>query len=232
MQDNISSFDNKAVTRAKSNFLNRTYAWMVAGLLTTALTSFLFLSSGLFVYFFEYSFLMWGTMLGTLGLVIYLSARIEKMSKSTAIAMFLIYSAMNGLMFSSIFLVYTGSSIATVFLMSAGMFGALSLWGFITKRDLTGLGTFMFMGLIGLIIVAIVNMFVQSSMLYWMQSVFGVLIFAGLTAYDTQKLKKMATENFASEDMAAKMSIMGALTLYLDFINLFIYLLRIFGDRR
>ena len=175
--------------------------------------------------------LMWLIVLAPLGLVFFLSFRINRMSVSAAQTTFWVYSALVGLSLSTIFLVYTMASITQVFFITAAMFGAMSLWGYTTKRDLTGMGSFLFMGLIGIIIASIVGIFFQSSALQFAISVIGVLVFTGLTAYDTQKIKEMY---YVSDDgtVAGRKAIMGALSLYLDFINLFMMLLRLFGDRR
>jgi FtsH-binding integral membrane protein len=169
--------------------------------------------------------------LGTLGLVFGISWMIEKISPATALMLFMLYAALLGLMLSSIFLVYTGTSITRVFFISAAAFGALSLWGYTTQRDLSAMGTFLMMGLFGLIIAMVVNIFLKSSGLDFVISAAGVLIFAGLTAWDTQKIKEMYDANDDGTAVGRK-SVMGALTLYLDFINLFLFLLRFMGDRR
>jgi FtsH-binding integral membrane protein len=175
--------------------------------------------------------LMWVLILVPLGLVFFLSFRISKMSVGAAQATFWAYAALLGVSLSSIFLVYTSQSITQVFFITAATFGAMSLWGYTTKRDLTGMGSFLIMGLIGIIIASIVNIFLASSALGFAVSVIGVLIFTGLTAYDTQKIKEMYTVN-DDGTVAGRKAIMGALSLYLDFINLFLLLLRLFGDRR
>jgi FtsH-binding integral membrane protein len=169
--------------------------------------------------------------LGTLGLVILISWRIDKLQPATALTLFMVYAGVLGLMLSSIFLTYTGTSITRVFFISAASFGALSLYGYTTQRDLSPIGSFLMMGLIGLIIAMVVNLFLKSSGLDFVISAVGVLIFAGLTAWDTQKIKEMYNP---MEDGTAvgRKAVMGALTLYLDFINLFLFLLRLFGDRR
>lgn len=177
------------------------------------------------------SMLVWISMFATLGIVFFLSFRIGKMSAAAAQGTFWAYAALNGVWLSSIFLTYTDASIVRVFFISAGAFAGLSLFGYTTKKDLSGLGTFLIMGLIGILIASVVNIFLGSPMIYFVVSVAGVLIFAGLTAYDTQKIKDMYIEG-EHHEMAAKKSVMGALTLYLDFINLFIMLLRLFGERR
>tara|TARA_B100000949_G_scaffold107508_1_gene95481 strand:+ start:34 stop:687 length:654 start_codon:yes stop_codon:yes gene_type:complete len=177
------------------------------------------------------SALMWVVMLAPLGVVFYMSFGIRKMSAAKAQMTFWIFAALMGASLSSIFLVYTGESITRVFFITAGTFGAMSIYGYTTKRDLTKLGSFLMMGLIGIIIASIVNIFMKSTMMYFVISILGVLIFVGLTAYDTQKIKNMYLVSDSGEIMGKK-AVMGALTLYLDFINLFIMLLRLFGQRR
>jgi len=175
--------------------------------------------------------LMWVLLLGSLGLVMFLSFRISKMSVAAAQISFLAYAALVGVTLASLFVVYTQTSIAQVFFITAATFGAMSLWGYTTRTDLTGFGSFLFMGLIGIIIASVVSFFVQSTMLTWVISVAGVLIFTGLTAYDTQWIKN----NYVEADDAAtagKKAIFGALKLYLDFLNLFLMLLRLLGSRR
>jgi len=174
--------------------------------------------------------LMWVIALSPLAFVLVLSFGIQRMSAATAQLVFWAFAVSMGLSLSSIFAVYTGESIARVFFITAGTFGAMSLWGYTTKRDLTSMGSFLFMGLIGLIIAMVVNIFLASSALGFAISALGVLIFVGLTAYDTQKIKEMYFEGDDGETMGKK-TIMGALRLYLDFINLFLMLLRLFGNR-
>ena len=175
--------------------------------------------------------LVWIIMLAPLGVVLYMSFGIRKMSAAKAQGTFWVFAALMGASLSSIFLVYTGASITRVFFITAGTFGAMSIYGYTTKRDLTKLGSFLMMGLIGIIIASIVNIFMKSTMMYFVISVLGVLIFVGLTAYDTQKIKNMYLVSDSGEIMGKK-AVMGALTLYLDFINLFLMLLRLFGQRR
>jgi len=177
------------------------------------------------------SALMWVVALAPLGIVMYMSFGIKNMSASRAQTVFWIFAALMGASLSSIFVQYTGTSIARVFFITAGTFGAMSLYGYTTKKDLTGLGSFLMMGLFGIIIASIVNIFLKSSAMHFVISILGVLIFVGLTAYDTQKIKNMYLASDGNEVMSKK-AIMGALTLYLDFINLFIMLLRLFGQRR
>jgi len=177
------------------------------------------------------SALMWIIMLAPLGVVFYMSFGIRKMSAAKAQGTFWVFAALMGASLSSIFLVYTGASITRVFFITSGTFGAMSIYGYTTKKDLTKLGSFLMMGLFGIIIASIVNMFMKSTMMYYVISIIGVLIFVGLTAYDTQKIKNMYLASDSGEVMGKK-AVMGALTLYLDFINLFIMLLRLFGQRR
>ena len=175
--------------------------------------------------------LKWIVMLAPLGIVFYMSFGINKMTAAKAQTTFWIFAALMGLSLSSILLVYTGMSVTRVFFICSATFGAMSIYGYTTKRDLTKLGSFLMMGLIGIIIASIVNIFMKSSMMYFVISILGVLIFVGLTAYDTQKIKNMYSVSDTGELMGKK-AVMGALTLYLDFINLFIMLLRLFGQRR
>lgn len=175
--------------------------------------------------------LAWIVMLSPLAFILALSFGINRMKASTAQMVFWAFAAVMGLSLAHIFLVFTGASITRVFFISAGTFAAMSLYGYTTKRDLTGFGSFLFMGLIGIIIASVVNIFLQSPAMYFVISVVGVLVFVGLTAFDTQKIKNIYAESDGAE-VQSKKAIMGALTLYLDFINLFIMLLRLFGDRR
>jgi FtsH-binding integral membrane protein len=170
-------------------------------------------------------------LLGTLGLVFFISFRIHRLQYTTALALFMVYSGLLGVMLSSVFLAYTGASITRVFFISAASFGALSLWGYTTERDLSGFGSFLIMGLFGIIIASLVNLFLQSSGLDWAISIIGVGVFAGLTAYDTQRIKEMYS-GADDESTLGRKAVMGALSLYLDFINLFLMLLRLVGDRR
>jgi FtsH-binding integral membrane protein len=169
--------------------------------------------------------------LGTLGIVFFLSFRIDKLQSSTAMALFMLYAGLLGLMLSSVFLSYTGASITRTFFISAASFGALSLYGYTTQRDLSPIGSFLIMGLFGLMIAMLVNIFLKSSGLDFAISAIGVLIFAGLTAWDTQKIKEMYDAN-DDGTVSGRKAVMGALTLYLDFINLFLFMLRFLGDRR
>jgi FtsH-binding integral membrane protein len=175
--------------------------------------------------------LFWAALLAELGMVFGLSAGIRRMAVGTAMGLFIAYAALNGVTLGIILLAYTGSSVVKVFLITAGAFGATSAWAAATKRDLSGWGSFLFMGLIGIVIAMVVNMFLGSSMMDWIISVLGVGLFVGLTAYDTQQLRAMVLEA-ANETTVSKMAVIGALKLYLDFVNLFLMLLRLLGDRR
>ena len=175
--------------------------------------------------------LMWILILAPLGLVMVMSFGINRLSPATALTLFFVYAGLLGLSLATIFLVYTHGSIARVFFISAATFGAMSLYGYTTQRDLTGFGSFLFMGLIGIVIASLVNIFLHSSGLDWVISVIGVLVFVGLTAYDTQNIKEMYSP-MDDGTVAGRKAVMGALRLYLDFINLFLMLLRLFGDRR
>ncbi|TLM69238.1 MAG: Bax inhibitor-1/YccA family protein [Deltaproteobacteria bacterium] len=216
-----------------TGFLPKVYGWMTVGLALTALASVFTLSSeAALQLIFGNRLVFYGLIIGELGLVIAISAAINRISAATATLMFLAYSALNGVTFASIFLVYTRSSIASTFVVAAGTFAAMSLYGYATKRDLTGWGSFFFMGLIGIIIASVVNIFLKSEMVTWVVSYIGVFVFVGLTAYDTQKIKMIGQGGFADGESQRKAAILGALTLYLDFINLFLMLLRIMGNRR
>ncbi len=212
-------------------YLSHVYAWMAAGLLVTGLVAW-YVSNNINLVMMAYK-VRWVLFIAQLGLVFVLSGMVKNLSGSVATGLFMLYSALTGLTFSLLFLIYTGQSIANVFFITTGMFGALSIFGYVTKKDLSALGRFMFMGLIGIIIASVINIFLKSSALMWTTSVLGIIIFAGLTAYDTQKLK-MIGEEIIHEDANTfrRFVILGALTLYLDFINMFIFLLQFFGDRR
>ena len=238
-----------AIDTGLREYMLKVYNYMASGLALTGLVAFMLyqLVGGSDIVFFNgqidlstmsslgqaiYSGpMVWVVALAPLGVVMYMSFGIRSMSAARAQTMFWVFAFLMGLSLSSILLTYTGASITRVFFITATTFGAMSIYGYTTKRDLTGMGSFLFMGLIGIIIASIVNIFMQSSMMYFVISVLGVLIFVGLTAYDTQKIKNMYMA-YDSGEVSAKKAIMGALTLYLDFINLFIMLLRLFGARR
>jgi uncharacterized protein len=223
----------QARQEASTIFLAKVFNWMAMGLGLTGIVAYFTASSGL-ARAIVASPLFMVLIIVELGLVFYLSARISKIQAATASGLFIGYSALNGLTLSTVFLAYTSSSIAGTFFITAGMFGAMAVYGLVTKRDLSGFGSFLFMGLIGIIIASVVNIFMQSSSMSWMISILGVFIFTGLTAYDVQKIKNMGEEGIMSqgEEAIRKGSIMGALALYLDFINLFLMLLRFFGGSR
>ena len=179
------------------------------------------------------SMLFWGVLIAEVVLVMYMSARINKISFTTATLLFIAYSILNGVTLSILFLIYTASSIATTFFVTAGTFGAMALFGYVTKKDLTRIGSLCIMGVIGLIIASVVNMFLHNTMMDMIISYVGVLLFVGLTAYDAQKIKHLLSgDDIEVNESTQKTALLGALTLYLDFINLFIYLLRILGDRK
>ena len=218
---------------AFSALMNKVYLWMTMGLAMTALAAGYVSNDAALVQKLMTGFTPWILMAAELGLVIYLSSRIMKMSFASAGIAFALYSLLNGVVLSGIFLAYTTSQITSAFVATAGTFGAMSIVGFFIKRDLSGMGRFLFMALIGLIIATIVNIFVASSSLYWIINYVGVLIFCGLTAYDTQKIKMMFMQ-YGDEvnEGTMKLALLGSLTLYLDFINLFLYLLNIFASDR
>ena len=214
-------------------FITKVYNWMALALFITGLVAYFTATTpSLMTAILGSKILFFGLIIGELALVIYLTRSINKLSRNTAIGAFLLYSVLNGLTMSVIFLAYTSNSIATTFYITAGTFAAMSFYGYTTKRDLTSIGNMAFMALIGIIIASVVNIFLQNEMMYWIISYLGVAIFVGLVAYDTQKLKEIGSKGFVNEDNMEKTSIMGALSLYLDFVNLFLFLLRIFGDRR
>ncbi len=223
----------QARQEASTVFLAKVFNWMALGLGLTGIVAYFTAHTALGAAIIH-SPMFFILMLGELGLVFYLSARIQKIQASTASGLFLGYSILNGLTLSVVFLAYTSASIAGTFFITAGMFGAMAVYGLVTKRDLSGWGSFLFMGLIGIIIASIVNIFLQSSGLYWVVSLIGVFIFTGLTAYDVQNIKQMGEQGIMAQGDEAirKGSIMGALRLYLDFINLFLMLLRFFGGSR
>jgi hypothetical protein len=214
-----------------ATFLRGVYWWMFGGLAVTAVVALAIASSPAAVStLVNNRILFFGVIIAELVLVVYLSARVAKLAPGTAGVLFLAYSALNGVTFALILLAYTGASVASAFFVTAGMFGALAVYGSVTKRDLTGMGRFMFMGLIGLVLAGVVSIFWQNDAMQFVMGVVGVLVFSGLIAYDTQRLRTMALE--VSGEQAGSYAIVGALSLYLDFINLFLSLLRLFGDRK
>ncbi len=217
------------VTPMVSKVMRKTFGWMTMCLLITALTAMGVVNSGLF-YQIASSGAMWLLIIAELVLVFVLSARINKMSVTTATIMLIAYSALNGVTLSVIFVVYSLGSIAKTFFITTGMFGVMALVGATTKRDLSKMGSILFMALIGLIIASLVNIFLHSSGLDWIISLIGVVLFTALTAYDVQRVKRLATESDLYDDtQVGRLAVISALSLYLDFINLFLYLLRFFG---
>jgi hypothetical protein len=217
----------------QASFISRVYAWMCVALLVTAITAIFVASTpALLEFIFGTRFVFFGLLIGEFILVTYLSAAVGRMSATTATLVFLFYACLNGLTFAIIFLVFTTGSIASTFLITAGTFGAMSAYGYFTKRDLTTMGNLLGMALIGLVLASLVNLFLGSEIIYWATTYAGVIIFVGLIAYDTQKIKALNVIGNAGTEEDKKEAIMGALTLYLDFINLFLFLLRIFGRRK
>jgi FtsH-binding integral membrane protein len=234
--------DKRFMTRAEAQaaeidvglrqYMLQVYNYMASGVALTGIVAYLVAATPAITNaLFGNPIMPWIVMLAPVGLALYFGARIQTMSFSTAQAIFWVFAGLMGLSLSTIFLVYTGESIARVFFITAGTFGAMSLYGYTTKRDLTRMGSFLMMGLIGIIIASVVNIFVGSSALQFAISVIGVLVFVGLTAYDTQKIKEMYWEADDRETHGKK-AVMGALNLYLDFINLFVMLMSLFGNRR
>jgi FtsH-binding integral membrane protein len=225
-------YSAEPTVKAHSSFLPRVYSWMTAGLALTALVALFTVSSRpMLQMIFGHRMVFYGLIIAELGLVIALVGAVRRLSATAATGLFLLYSALSGVTFASIFLVYTSSSVASTFFVSAGTFGAMSLYGYTTKRDLTSWGSFLFMGLIGFIIASVVNIWLQSAMITWITTYIGIFIFVGLTAYDTQKIKRLAYSGLTGEAQQ-KAAILGALSLYLDFVNLFLLLLQVFGRRR
>ncbi|MCF0195475.1 MAG: Bax inhibitor-1/YccA family protein [Bacteroidaceae bacterium] len=229
----ISYSSQQSIAASFPVLMRKVFIWMTLALAVTGITAYGISQSPELTYtIVSNQLLFWGLLIGEFGLVLWMSAGINKMSLQTATLLFLLYSVLNGVTMSVIFLAYTMSSIASVFFITAGTFGAMSLFGYITKTDLTSMGKLLIMALIGLIIATIVNLFLHSTGLQMICSYAGVLIFTGLTAYDTQKIKHMLANADDYDETAQKYAVLGALTLYLDFINLFLYLLRIFGRRK
>jgi FtsH-binding integral membrane protein len=228
---NYTNYFGTASQVTVNNTIKRVYLNMTLGLLVTAFVSMFCAGSyGYLSFILSNSWAMWGLVIAQFGVVIGLSAGINKLSGAAATALFYVYAVLTGMTFSTLFLVYTATSIAKTFFITAAVFGAMSIYGYFTNKDLTRVGSFLVMALIGLVIVSLINMFVRSSQLDWIVSFVGVLIFIGLTAWDTQKIKMMAMQ--MPESSAGRLAAIGALSLYLDFINIFLYLLRFFGNNR
>lgn len=210
--------------------MRKVYLWMTLALMITGITAAGVANSpNILALIYSSQVVMWGIIIAEFGLVIYISARLEKLSLSTATTLFALYSILNGVILSSIFLLYSTAIISKVFFITAGTFGVTALYGYATKKDLSSLGNILFMALIGLVIATIVNVFMKSAMFDLILSYIGVIIFVGLTAWDSQKIKHMMMVQQDADESAQKLALIGALSLYLDFINLFLYLLRIFG---
>jgi FtsH-binding integral membrane protein len=230
--------ENYSATRvinqsAVASLFKSTYMQMAAALTVTALTSFFLSQSAVFKSLLATgTSIMWIAIFAELAVVMWLSARLFSMSMTSATLLFILYSVLNGVTMSVIFLLYEPEVIALTFAVTAGMFFVMSLIGFVTRMDLSKLGGIFMMLLVGIIIASIVNLFMGSETLYWVITYLGVIIFVGLTAYDTNKLKQIYTEHGDAGEVGQKLALFGALTLYLDFINLFLFLLRIFGNRK
>lgn len=224
---------NYTAKAAQATLLRSVYLWMTLALIITGFVAMYVAKSYMANMMIQNSMMFWGVLIAEVALVWYLSARIYKMSFTTATILFIVYSILNGVTLSILLLVYTTSSIATTFFVTAGTFGTMAIFGYITKKDLTRIGSLCIMGVIGIIIASLVNLFLQNSMMDMVISYIGVLLFVGLTAYDSQKIKRLLSgDNIEVNEVTQKIALMGAMTLYLDFINLFIYLLRILGDRK
>ncbi len=230
---NTHQLSQEQIQVEQANFMSRVYTWMSGALILTGIIAYWVASTPQLINLvLGNKILFFGLIIAEIACVGYIAARIHKISAQTATALFLGYSVLNGLTLSFIFMAYTATSIATTFFITAGTFGVMSIYGFYTKRDLTSIGNLAFMALIGLIIASVVNIFLKSEMMYWITTYAGILIFVALIAYDTQKIKEMNIIGNEGTEEDKKEAIMGALSLYLDFINLFLYLLRIFGDRK
>ena len=223
----------ESIPTFEADFMQKVYLWMTFALTLTGFVAYRTTQSEfLLELIFSSSFGFIGLILVELALVFWISSGIQRMSSNMAIGLFLLYSVLNGMTLSVLLIAYTGASVASTFFITAGMFGAMSIYGYTTKQDLSSWGNLLFMALIGLILASVVNIFLQSSGLYWLISYIGVLVFVGLTAYDTQKIKQLAAQVIVESEVGRKVAILGALTLYLDFINMFIFMLRILGNRR
>lgn len=233
-ENNIYAQEREVRSSASSVLLRRVYTWMAFALLISGLTALKVVSSpGILSRVFSSRSTFLGLLIAEVAVVLLLTWLLDRLSFLAATLMFIAYAVLNGVTCSVYFLAYTSESIASTFFITAGTFGALSLYGMFTKRDLSSIGRILFMSLIGLIIASLVNLFMKNEMIYWIISYIGVAIFVGLTAYDTQKIKKMLEQHGTEvNDTTQKLALLGALTLYLDFINLFIYLLRIMGNRK
>lgn len=218
-------------TEVQSQFFTKVFTWMFVALTITGFTAFTVSTNPSWMEAIYYSNLKWLVMLAPLGLVFLIGGRIERMSAMMTTILFFVFSVLMGVSMSYIFMVYTASSITSTFFICSATFAAMAGIGYFTKKDLTKMGSYLYMALIGLILTSVVNWFIGSSIVYWLSSGIGILIFTGLTIYDTQRLKELAHAYNTDEEMMQKGAIYGALSLYLNFINLFIYMLRFLGDR-
>ena len=219
-----------SIEAEQARFITKVYGWMSIGLALTGTVAYFVASSPILLQMiFGNRLVFWGLVIGELLMVGYLAAAVTRMSAATATLVYMLYAVLNGVTLSGIFIMYTGASIVGTFLITGGTFAAMSAYGYFTKQDLTRAGNLLFMALIGLVIASVVNIFVRNPIMYWIITYAGILIFVGLTAYDTQKIKQMNIIGNEGTEEDHKEAIMGALTLYLDFINLFLYLLRLFG---
>ncbi|EGT3572668.1 Bax inhibitor-1/YccA family protein [Citrobacter sp. ANG330] len=228
---------SESIVQARSGlqtYMAQVYGWMTVGLLLTAFIAWYAANSSAFMeLLYTNRLFFFGLVIAQLAVVFVLSGLVNRLSAGVMTTLFMLYSVLTGLTLSSIFIIYTASSIASTFVVTGGMFGVMSLWGYTTKRDLSGWGNMLFMALIGIILASLVNFWLKSEALMWAVTYIGVVVFVGLTAYDTQKLKNIGEQiDVRDSSNLRKYSILGALTLYLDFINLFLMLLRIFGNRR
>ncbi|MDG1401678.1 MAG: Bax inhibitor-1/YccA family protein [Candidatus Binatia bacterium] len=232
METTSVQYSESTIAAEQQRFMVRVYNWMTMGLVVTAGIAYLVSTTPAVVQMVANPWVLIPLVIAQLGLVFWLASRVMQMSAAQATGVFMLYSALTGVTLSFVFLAYTAASLTSTFLVTAGTFGAMSFYGYTTKRDLTAMGSFLFMGLIGIIIASLVNFFLQSPMVYWLVTYAGVLIFVGLTAYDTQKIKEMNILGNEGTEEDTKEAVRGALTLYLDFINLFLMLLRVMGNRR
>lgn len=232
VRENLSYSEQVKKSDLLSSFFMQVYGWMFFGLATTGFVAYYVANNEMLLkMIFGNSMVFYGLLIAQLVLVFVLSGASKSLSPSAASFIFFVYSALNGATLSSIILLYTYESIASVFFITSGTFGAMSAFGYFTKKDLSKMGSILFMALIGLILATLVNIFLQSTALMWILTYVGVLVFVGLTAFDTQKLKQIGSQ-ITDENMLSKIAVIGALTLYLDFVNMFLYMLRIFGNRR
>ena len=230
--ENSSNNKERTLNAAFPALMRKVYVWMTLALLRTAVTAFgVATSPTLLTTIYSSRVVMWGLIFAEFALVIAISGAINKLSLSTATLLFILYSVLNGATLSAIFVIYTDLAIVKAFIVSAGTFGAMAVFGYTTKRDLSTIGRIMFMLLIGIIIASIVNIFLKSGAFDYIISFIGVAVFTGLTAWDSQTIKKMLMNQYDMSEGSQKLALLGALNLYLDFINLFLYLLRIFGRK-